>query len=92
MKEQIVNYLNLLIQNEKEMKPYYQILGDFSLLDTLYRTEAYIGKLLNIPEEMMEYVVFDFTFDGYVYDINNNKLTTPEEVADLIISYMEEEK
>lgn len=92
MKEQIVNYLNLLIQNEKQKDAYYQLLGDISLLDTLYKTEEYIGKLLNIPEVMMEYVVFDFAIDGYVYDIDNNKLTTPEEVADLIISYMEEEK
>lgn len=69
-KEMIREYIMLLQKNNKEVEPYYKLLGDsLTIYDTLYNTERYIAKLLHISTEG-EYSDFEFIYDyancGYI--------------------------
>ena len=89
-KKMIVEYLNLLVKNRKDEEPYYQLLGEMSLYDTIYNTEVFAAKALGIPENLID-IIMSYSYDGYLYDENYNKLTDAEDVADCIIKWATEE-
>ena len=89
MKEKLIDYFNLLLQNRREEDPYYQLLGDsLSIYETIWNTEMFIGKLLGIPEEWIE-TVMEYSYSGSVC-INGEIITDVEEFTNIILEVMEE--
>lgn len=85
-------YIKLLTQNNKDIEPYYNLLGDISLYDTIYETEMFIARLLNIREDIKDYVIDEWAIEHIVLDENNNPIETLDELVDFILKLEEEDK
>ena len=85
-------YIKLLTQNNKDIEPYYNLLGDISLYDTIYETEMFIARLLNIREDIKDYVIDEWAIEHIVLDENNNPIETLDELVDFILRLEEEDK
>ena len=85
-------YIKLLTQNNKDILPYYNLLGDISLYDTIYETEMFIARLLNIREDIKDYVIDEWVIEHIVLDENNNPIETLDELVDFILRLEEENK
>lgn len=89
-REQIKDFILLLQKSEREVKPYYDLLGDsLSIYETLYETQTYAAKLLHISDDG-EYSDWDFIYDfaifGYV-NFEGEKVEDIERFLDLYLQY-----
>ena len=96
MKEKIITFIQLLIENEMRQTKFYDLLPEIELYDIIWDTENAMAKTLGISEEMMDYTIrgflcsyFSFFKNSHVYDENENEITTIEELADFIIRDIE---
>ena len=84
-KDILKEYIQLLTQNHKDMTPYYNLLGDISLYDTITETEMFISRLLNIREDIQNYVIYEWAMDCKVLDENDNPIETLDELVNFIL-------
>lgn len=92
-KEMMIEYVNLRIQEYKDVEPYYQLLGDsLQVYETISRADDFICKLLNIDDFIDESIILDFVYwvntknDVFrVLDENEKVIETVEELVDYIL-------
>ena len=81
--EKIIDYINLAVDTEKFLEPYYTILNSeapiFRTFDRLYEM---IEKILGIHSA--HDLILDFRFGDYMMDMEDNLIDTPEKLVQYI--------
>lgn len=98
IKENLKDYILMVIQNQKIQEPYYSLLGDsVPLYDAIWNTEELMAKQLGIPEDIQSYFVREFVYwfthqesIFAIYDEFGNQITTIDELVDYIVKVMED--
>lgn len=100
MKEKLVEYINLRIQQEGELEQYKKLLGEsLSIYDVLYETNEYIEKSLGITGDMADYIddyAVTKAVHGWVpspdsYDYWYKEVRSVEDLAEYLIFYKAKE-
>jgi len=88
-REQIRDFILLLQKNDREIQPYYDLLGDLSIYDTIYETEIYIAKLLhiNVEGDWSDFDIIDeYAYCGYI-NWNGERIEDIERFLDLYLQW-----
>lgn len=90
-REKIKAFIELLIENHKRQEPFISIIDDMDLYQVIWDTEDALARALGIPEDIVDYTIRDYVSgSGNIYDENDNKINTIDELIDFIIRYMEQ--
>lgn len=92
-KEQLKEYVELCIRNEKAIAPYIALLGsELSIYDTLTETERYAAQLLDIKEKLVE-IIEEFVICKFIIITDDNNITRAvydiDEFIDLLLEWEE---
>ena len=55
-REILIEYLDLLVKQEEDMKPYTKLCDELTVLDTIYITNQFIEKIIGIEETLGEFI------------------------------------
>lgn len=94
-REEIKNFIELLIENHRRQKPFISIIDDMDLYQVIWETEDALAKALGIREDIMEYLIREYIYwvdddckKSHINDENNNKITNMDELLDCILRVM----
>lgn len=92
-RNELKNYIELCISNEKAKAPYIELLGtELSIYETINKSQRIIGKLLKINDYLIE-TIEDFAYFGYINatfdDGITRHITDIDRFVDLLIEWEE---